>query len=216
MKPMRTTTVWVRSLRLVLGLSLFALGVVCTLRAALGISPWDVLADGIQERTPLSFGQAVVAIGAVLILVSLLFKVRPGPGTVANMLLIGPFADLMLATDIGSDLDDGHMAIRIAVLLTGVLIVGLGSALYIGAELGAGPRDSLMVAVHTRTGLSIRVSRTLIEGSALIAGALLGGDFGVGTAVFAVTIGPSVHFFFSRFGMDAAGRRHTPVESEGH
>lgn len=207
--------VWVRSGRLVFGLFLFALGTVFTLRAELGLSPWDVLADGIRIHTPLSFGRAVIAIGAALILVSLLFRVKPGPGTVANMLLIGFFADHLLNTGVGADLAPGNEVVRVVVLLSGVAVIGLGSALYIGAEMGAGPRDSLMVAVSTRTDLSIRSARTLIEGSALIAGAVLGGRLGIGTAVFALTIGPAVHFFFERFGMDSAGRQ-LPAESEGH
>lgn len=194
------------------GLFLFALGTVCTLRAELGISPWDVLADGIRIHTPLSFGQAVIGIGAALILVSLVFGVRPGPGTLANMVFIGLFADMLLATDVGATLDEAHLALRMLVLLTGIAIIGLGSALYIGADLGAGPRDSLMVAVAARTRFSIRTARTLIEGSALVIGALLGGRVGIGTAIFAVTIGPSVHLFFDLFGMDSSGsKRETPA-----
>jgi uncharacterized protein len=204
-----------RSIRLLVGLFLFALGVVFTLRAELGISPWDVLADGIQIHTPLSFGQAVIIIGAVLIVVAMLFSINPGPGTLANMLLIGLFADMLLATKIGATLDENHMVFRAATLLAGIVIIGLGSALYIGAELGAGPRDSLMVSVASRFKLSVRTSRTIIEGSALLVGAILGGSVGIGTAVFAVTIGPSVHFFFDRFGMDSAGRR-VEIEQEGH
>ncbi len=204
-----------RSVRLLAGLFLFALGVVFTLHAELGISPWDVLADGIQIHTPLSFGQAVIIIGAVLIVVAMLFGINPGPGTLANMLLIGLFIDVLLATSMGAALDQSHLVFRIATLLGGVVIIGLGSALYIGAELGAGPRDSLMVSVASRFKLSVRTSRTMIEGSALLAGAILGGRVGIGTAVFAVTIGPSVHFFFDRFGMDPSGRR-VVAEQEGH
>jgi uncharacterized membrane protein YczE len=208
----RATDLPLRTLRLFTGLFLFALGVVMTLRAELGISPWDVLADGIELNTPLSFGQAVIAIGAALIAVSFFFNVRPGPGTIANMIFIGLFADMLLATDIGGGLDDGHLVTRLAVLLGGVAVIGLGSAFYIGAQLGAGPRDSLMVSVATRTNLSVRLSRTLIEGSALIVGIILGGSFGIGTAIFAVTIGPSVHLFFDLFGMDAAGRKRVEME----
>lgn len=208
----------IRWIRLLGGLFLFALGVVMTLRAELGISPWDVLADGIHLHTPLTFGMAVIAIGAVLITVAAAFGIRPGPGTLANMLLIGVFADLMLATDIGAGLDDDRLILRVAVLLGGVAVIGLGSALYIGAQLGAGPRDSLMVTVATRTGWSVRLSRTIIEGSALLLGAILGGSVGIGTAVFAVTIGPSVHFFFDLFGMDGAGKRMPArtIPREGH
>lgn len=207
-----------RVVRLYVGLFLFALGTVCTLRAELGISPWDVLADGIRINTPLTFGQAVIAIGAILIAVSFIFGIKPGFGTVSNMIFIGLFADLMLNTGVGEGLPEQNVVVRVVVLLAGIAIIGLGSALYIGAEMGAGPRDSLMVTVSSRTSLSVRLARTVIEGSALLAGIALGGSFGIGTAVFALTIGPSVHFFFDRFGMDSAGRRPGPLPegSEGH
>lgn len=200
-----------RSVRLLGGLWLFALGSVLTLRAGLGVPPWDVLHDGIRRNTPLSFGVAVIAIGVLLVLISALFKVRPGPGTIANMLLIGTFVDLMLWTEIGADLDDAHMALRVAVTFAGVLVVGLGSALYIGANLGAGPRDSLMVLTATKLGVRVGIARAAIEGTALLAGWLLGGAVGLGTLLFVVAIGPSVDVFFRAFRMGADGRRTEAV-----
>lgn len=200
-----------RYLRLLAGLWLFALGSVLTLRASLGLSPWDVLHDGIRRNTPLTFGVAVIAIGVVLVLVSALFSIRPGPGTIANMLLIGTFVDLMLWTGAGADLDDGHMVLRVAAALAGVAVIGLGSALYIGASLGAGPRDSLMVLAATKLGVRVGIARALIEGSALLTGWLLGGAVGAGTLLFVVLIGPSVDVFFKLFRMGADGRRTEPV-----
>jgi uncharacterized membrane protein YczE len=196
-----------RVLRLVVGLWLFALGTVLTLWAGLGVPPWDVLHDGIRRNTPLSFGVAVIAIGVLLVVVSALFGVRPGPGTIANMLLIGTFVDLMLLVDVGTGLDDAPMAIRLAVTGAGVAVVGLGSALYIGANLGAGPRDSLMVLAATKLGVRVGVARAVIEGTALLVGWLLGGAVGVGTLLFVVCIGPSVDVFFRLFRMEADGRR---------
>lgn len=177
------------------------------LRAALGLSPWDVLADGVRTNTPLTFGQAVIAIGLVLVLGSLLAGIKPGPGTVANMLLIGAFADLMLATGIGADLDEGAMTLRVAVMLGGIAMTGLGSALYIGAGLGAGPRDSLMIAVATRARIRVGAARAILEGLALLLGFLLGGSVGIGTVAFAVGIGPAVDIAFQLFRMDPSGRR---------
>jgi uncharacterized protein len=200
-----------RAIRLLAGLWLFALGTVLTLRASLGVPPWDVLHDGIRQNTPLSFGVAVIAIGVLLVLVSALFGVRPGPGTIANMLLIGTFVDLMLWTDAGADLDDAHMAARVATALAGVAVVGLGSALYIGANLGAGPRDSLMVLAATKLGVRVGVARAAIEGTALLTGWLLGGAVGIGTLLFVVAIGPSVDLFFRLFRMEADGRRAAEV-----
>lgn len=200
-----------RTVRLVAGLWLFALGSVLTLRASLGVPPWDVLHDGIRRNTPLTFGIAVIAIGVLLVLVSALFGVRPGPGTIANMLLIGTFVDLMLLTGAGAGLDEAHMALRLTATAAGVAVVGLGSALYIGANLGAGPRDSLMVLAATKLGVRVGVARAAIEGSALLTGWLLGGAVGIGTLLFVVTIGPSVDVFFRIFRMEADGRKASAV-----
>lgn len=177
------------------------------LRAGLGLSPWDVLADGVRRNSPITFGQAVILIGLVLVLGSLLAGIKPGPGTIANMILIGAFADLMLATRIGAELGEAALWLRVVVMLGGIVMTGLGSALYIGAELGAGPRDSLMIAVATRAGVRVGVSRAVIEGLALVAGFLLGGIVGIGTVAFAFGIGPAVDVAFQIFGMDSAGRR---------
>ena len=177
------------------------------LRAALGLSPWDVLADGVRINSPLTFGQAIIAIGLVLVLGSLLAGIKPGPGTIANMLLIGAFADLMLSTGVGAGLDEGAMWLRVAVMLGGIAITGLGSALYIGAGLGAGPRDSLMIAVATRAHIRVGAARAILEGLALLLGFVLGGSVGIGTIAFALGIGPAVDVAFQLFRMDSEGKR---------
>ena len=192
---------------MIIGLWLFALGVVMFLRAGLGLSPWDVLADGVRRNSPVTFGQAIILIGLVLVLGSLAAGIKPGPGTIANMILIGAFADLMLSTGVAADLDSGALWLRVVVMLGGIAMTGLGSALYIGAGLGAGPRDSLMIAIATRAKIRVGVSRAIIEGLALLAGFLLGGAVGIGTVAFAFGIGPAVDIAFQLFGMDSAGRR---------
>lgn len=204
--------VFVRWVRLLAGLWFFALGTVMFLRASLGLSPWDVLSDGVRGNTPLTFGQAVILIGLVLVIASLFAGIKPGPGTIANMLLIGLFADLMLNSGIGAGLDDAAMVWRVATMLGGILVTGLGSAMYIGAELGAGPRDSLMIAVATRARWRVGVARAVVEGSALLLGILLGGSVGIGTLVFALGIGPAVDVAFQLFGMEASGRRKERLE----
>ncbi len=186
---------------------LFALGTVMFLRAALGLSPWDVLADGVRTNTPLTFGQAVIVIGLVLVMGSLVAGIKPGPGTIANMLLIGGFADLMLATGIGATLDEAAIWPRAIVMIGGIVMTGLGSALYIGAGLGAGPRDSLMIAVATRARIRVGAARAMLEGLALLLGFLLGGAVGIGTVAFALGIGPAVDVAFQLFRMDSAGKR---------
>jgi uncharacterized protein len=182
--------------RLLAGLWLFAAGVVLGLRSGLGVSPWDVLHDGIRQVTPLSFGAATVLVGVVLVAVALAAGIRPGPGTLANMVAIGAFADAMLATGIASDLDAGPPAARLAAVVAGVGLVALGTALYVGAGLGSGPRDSLMLAISARTRVRVGVVRALIEASALAVGWLLGGAAGAGTVLFAFGIGPAVELAF--------------------
>jgi uncharacterized membrane protein YczE len=189
----RRALAWVR---LFAGLWLFAAGVVLGLRSGLGVSPWDVLHDGIRQVTPLSFGIATVLVGVVLVAVALAAGIRPGPGTLANMLAIGLFADAMLATGIAGDLDARPLPLRLLALAGGVGLVALGTALYIGAGLGSGPRDSLMLALSARTRVRVGVVRALIEGSVLVVGWLLGGAAGVGTVLYAFGIGPAVELAF--------------------
>jgi uncharacterized protein len=189
----RRALAWVR---LFAGLWLFAAGVVLGLRSGLGVSPWDVLHDGIRQVTPLSFGVATVLVGVVLVAVSLAAGIRPGPGTLANMLAIGVFADAMLATGIAGDLDARPLALRLGAVAAGVGLVALGSALYIGAGLGSGPRDSLMLALSARTRVRVGIVRALIEATVLAVGWLLGGAAGVGTVLFAFGIGPAVELAF--------------------
>jgi uncharacterized membrane protein YczE len=182
--------------RLLVGLWLFAAGVVVGLRSGLGVSPWDVLHDGIRQVTPLSFGTATVLVGVVLVAVALVAGIRPGPGTLANMVAIGVFADAMLATGIGSDLHAAPLPLRLLTVVAGVGLVALGSALYIGAGLGSGPRDSLMLALSARTRARVGLVRALIEAGVLGVGWLLGGAAGVGTLLYAFGIGPAVELAF--------------------
>src|SRR6266536_2555238 len=150
--------------QLVAGLWLFAAGVVLGLRSRLGVGPWDVLHDGIRHVTPLSFGVATILVGVVLLVAGALAGVRPGPGTLVNMVLIGIFSDAMLATGIGADLGARGLPMRLAAVVVGVLLVALGSALYIGAGLGSGPRDSLMLAFAARNHWAVLVTRRSGDG----------------------------------------------------
>ena len=189
----RRPLAWVR---LLAGLWLFAAGVVLGLRSGLGVSPWDVLHDGIRQATPLSFGAATVLVGVVLVVMALAVGVRPGPGTLVNMVAIGLFADALLASGLVDNLAGRSLPVRLAAVLAGVGLVALGSALYIGAGLGSGPRDSLMLALSARTQLPVGLVRGLLEGSVLGVGWLLGGAVGLGTVLFALGIGPAVQLAF--------------------
>jgi uncharacterized membrane protein YczE len=185
-----------RSAWLVAGLFLFSCGIVAFLESRLGLPPWDVLHQGIAKHTPISFGLANVVVGVVVLFLAWRLGSRPGIGTVANALLIGLFVVFVLPLSVVQDLAGWPLPARIALLAGGLVLFGLGSGLYIGAALGAGPRDSLMLAGALRSGMRIGASRAVLEGTALVIGFALGGKVGIGTLVFALLIGPSVEASF--------------------
>jgi uncharacterized membrane protein YczE len=186
----------VRSGFLGLGLALFALGIVLLLESELGLSPWDVLNQGLSEHTPLSFGTANVAVALVVLVAAWLLGARIGAGTVANAVLIGLFVDGLLAIEAVDRLSDASLAARVAMLVGGILVIGAGSALYIGANMGAGPRDSLMLVLAHRTRTRVGVVRTLLEAAVTVVGFALGGTVGIGTLAFVVGIGPAIELGF--------------------
>jgi uncharacterized membrane protein YczE len=183
-----------RLLQLYLGLLLASFGIVLTLRSGLGVSPWDVLHGGLAEVTGLSFGLVVQLVGAVVLAASLLLGVRPGVGTVSNLVLIGAFENVLLDLGLGAGHDP--LALRAVWLAGGIALIGVAAALYIGAHFGAGPRDGVMVALHTRFGWSIGWARTVVEASVLVLGIAFGGPVGIGTAVYTLTIGPATQAAF--------------------
>lgn len=184
-----------RLIQLLLGLAVFGLAVAMIVRADLGLDPWNVLNEGVAERTPLSYGVVMILIGAVVLLLWLPLRQKPGLGTLANVLLIGVFADLGLAW-----IPEGlSLPIRIPLLVSGVVLTGLATGAYVGAGLGPGPRDGLMTGVVARTGWPVKYVRTGIEIAVVAVGWLLGGTVGLGTVLFALTIGPLVHVFLPIF-----------------
>jgi hypothetical protein len=184
--------------QLLLGLALYGVSLAFLLRAGLGLAPWDVLHQGLAERTGVSIGVVLIVVSFVVLLAWIPLWQRPGFGTVANALLIGVFVDLSLSV-----LDDAHgWPLRIGLMVSGVLLNGLATALYIGASLGAGPRDGLMTGLVRRTGRSVRLVRTVLELSVLVVGFLLGGTVGVGTVVYALAIGPVTGALLPRLTID--------------
>ncbi len=178
------------------GLFLFATGTVFTYRSNMGLGPWDVLHLGISRHTPLSFGQANIVVGAIIILVGLLLRAYPGVATILNMFLIGIFVDLQLRWNLLPDFSSAPLLIRLFIDIAGVFITGIGTALYISPHLGAGPRDGLMLRLHTLTKKRIAIVRAVLECSALIVGFFLGGTVGIGTLIFAFGVGPCVEVGF--------------------
>lgn len=185
-----------RLIILIWGLFLCSVGIVFTYRSDMGLGPWDVLHKGVSLHTPLSFGQASIVVGGLIILVGLCLRVRPGVGTVLNMLLIGFFVDIHLRIGWLPDLGTAPLVVRLAADVLGVLLMGLGTAFYISPRLGAGPRDGLMLRLNVLTGIRIAIVRGAIEFSALAFGFFLGGTVGVGTLIFALGVGPAVEFGF--------------------
>ena len=181
---------------LVLGLLVFAAGIVALLESRLGLSPWDVLHQGLARQTPLSFGAANIVVGAVVLMAALLLGARLGVGTVANAVLVGAFVELLTSVGWVAALADEPLPVRIGLLVAGLALMGAGTGLYLGADLGAGPRDSLMVVGARRTPFRIGVVRSVLELAALGVGFALGGTVGLGTLAFAVTIGPAVELSF--------------------
>ena len=183
-----------RLARLGIGLWLYGLSVALMIRGAIGASPWDVFHQGVALHLPMSFGMVMILASVAVLLAWIPLRQMPGLGTIANTLLIGPFADLNLALIATPD----SLALRAMLMIAGVLVCAFATGLYIGAQLGPGPRDGLMTGLARRTGWSIRAVRTAIEVSVLVAGVLLGGVFGVGTVVFALGVGIPTQFFLRR------------------
>ena len=181
---------------LVLGLFLCACGIVAFLEAGLGLPPWDVLHQGLAERTLLSFGEANLVVSVVVLVVAAVARARIGLGTVLNALLIGLFVIVLTAIPAVDDLSRASLASRIVLMIAALGFFGVGSALYIAPDLGAGPRDSLMLVASKRLRVRIGVSRTALELVALLLGWALGGTVGIGTLVFALGIGPAVELSF--------------------
>ena len=182
-----------RLTQLYAGLVLYGVSASMMLLAGLGVDPWDVFHQGLARRLGLGVGTWVVIVGALVLLLWIPLRQRPGFGTLSNVIVIGVVVDVLLAT-----LAPVHgLPARIGVMLAAVVLNGLATGLYIGAGLGPGPRDGLMTGLAAR-GHSIRLVRTGIELTVLLTGWLLGGTVGIGTVVYALGIGPIAHVTFPR------------------
>lgn len=185
-----------RTLALFAGLVVVALAIVLLLESRLGLAPWDVFHLGVAAHTPLTIGWVSIAVGLVVLLAAWGVGARPGFGTVANAIVIGLTIEVLLRIQAIEQLSGAGLAVRIGLVASGVALFGVGSAFYIGAGLGAGPRDSLMLALSTRTGRRIGLVRGAMEVVVLVAGFLLGGTVGVGTVAVALLLGPAVEASF--------------------
>jgi uncharacterized membrane protein YczE len=192
-KPIRKKT-FIRDLVVIqVGFALFGTSIAMMIRANLGTSPWVMLEVALAQITGLTPGTLSVIVGLFVLLGSTLLKEKIGWGTVANILFIGPWEDLALYF-IPSITD--NFILQLALLLGGIFMMGMASAIYIGVDAGAGPRDSLMLAVKRTSGWSLRRARGTIEIFVVLLGWLLGGPIGIGTVIFALLIGFSIQWGF--------------------
>jgi len=177
-----------RLLQLYVGLGLYGLSTAMFIRSDLGVDPWDVFHLGVALQLGVSIGTVIIVTGAAVLLLWIPLRQLPGLGTISNVICIGLAADATMALIP----EMTSLPLRIALLVSGIVVNAIATGMYIGAGFGAGPRDGLMTGMHARLGWSIRSVRTAIEVSVLIIGCILGGSFGVGTVLYALTIGPLI------------------------
>lgn len=180
-----------RLVQLFIGLTIFGLSMAMVIRAGLGMIPWDVFHYGVATHVPLSFGTIAIIVALFVLLLWIPLREMPGVGTVANAIWVGVSADIGLALFSEPD----PLILQILLMVAGIVLNGFATALYIGAQLGPGPRDGLMTGLAHRTPLSVRVIRTGIEITVVAVGWLLGGVVGLGTVIFALSIGPLTQAF---------------------
>ena len=187
--------------RLLAGLFLFGVAVVLMIRSGLGLGPWDAFHVGLHHLTGMTIGTTTIVVGLVIVVGTWFMGERPGPGTIANMILIGVFVDLLLPV-----VPEASGWLGLPYHLAGIGLTGIATGLYISPGLGKGPRDGLMLALAERTGHSVQRVRTWIELTALALGWTMGGKVGVGTLLFAFGIGPVTQWSLQWFGITTARR----------
>ncbi|WP_294386148.1 hypothetical protein [uncultured Clostridium sp.] len=191
------------------GFFLAALGIVFMIKANLGLSPWDVLHQGITKVMPITMGQANIVVGIIVVISSVFLGVKIGIGTILNTIFIGIFIDLITMMNIISLVD--NLFIGIVMLVIGMVFMGLGTCIYLSCELGCGPRDGLMTALTRITKKPVKVIRTTIEVCALICGWLLGGYVGIGTIITAIGLGYIIQMWCKILKLDIAVLNHRSI-----
>jgi uncharacterized membrane protein YczE len=202
LKPIRWNTFIPDFLRIQTGFMMFGLAIAMMIRGSLGTSAWAVLEVALSKKLHVTPGTMTVMMGFLVLSGALILREKIGWGTLGNILSIGPWEDfaLWLIPTV-----DKNLPLQIGMLLFAIFLMGMASAIYIGVDAGAGPRDSLMLAIKRTTGLSLRLARGIIEIIVVAIGWLLGGPAGIGTVVFALLIGPSVQWGFKLFNVHPHG-----------
>lgn len=204
-----------RTVRLIFGLFLYALGSYLSIQANIGLAPWDAFSMGVSKVSGVSFGNVVIFTGIAIIVLDVFLKEKIGVGTILNAIMIGQFIDLLRYIDILPLMS--NMWIGIPMLLLGQVSISLGSYFYIGAKMGCGPRDTLMVALGKRMPKApIGVVRGLIEGTVLIIGWLLGAKIGIGTVIAVFGISFILQYTFKLLKFDVKGIEHENIVETAH
>lgn len=198
--------------RLFIGLFICAVGTVFTINAGIGLQPWDVFHQGISKLLNITMGQASIIVSIAIVLVDYITGEKIGWGTLSNMLLIGIFMDILMLNNV---IPVFHNTIlKLIMVLSGMILISFGTYMYIGAGLGSGPRDGLMVALTKKTKKSIILVRTSIEACALLVGFIMGGSVGVGTVIMMSLIGYFVQIVFKLFKFDVKGVEHRFIDED--
>ena len=206
-KPIRWNTFIRDFIRIQIGFFIFGVAIALMVRGNLGTSAWAVLEVALAPKLHISIGTMTVVMGFMVLSGALIMREKLGWGTLANILSIGPWEDFWLSRI--PSIND-NLLLQSGMLLSAIFLMGLASAIYIGVDAGAGPRDSMMLAIKRITGISIRAARAIIEVTVVTIGWLLGGPAGIGTVVYALLVGPAVQLGFKVFKVQP----HKPVEPE--
>lgn len=200
------------AIKLVFGLFVFALGVVFTMNAGIGVAPWDVFHQGISKVTGITVGRANIYMGMIIIILDIVLGQAIGWATVCNMILIGTFMDILMLNNL-VPIFQGFLP-RLIMLILGMIIEGYGCYLYISAGLGAGPRDGLMVVLTNKTGKPVGIIKSIIEICAVTVGFILGGNLGIGTLIMAIFTGQIWEIIFKSVNFDVSGVEHRFIQDD--
>ncbi|EQB87356.1 putative membrane protein YczE [Clostridium punense] len=201
-----------RITKLFFGLFLYATGIVLTINANIGLSPWDVFHQGLSNTVGITMGQANIIGGFAIIIYNAFAGEKIGWGTISNMIFIGIFVDILMLNRLIPVFH--NIILQIVMMGLGMLVIGAATYFYISVGLGSGPRDGLMIALTKKTNKSVRFIRSCIEITVVVLGSLLGGSFGIGTLIMAFAMGPCVQFVFKLFKFNVKGVKHRFIDED--
>lgn len=201
-----------RIIKLFFGLFLYATGIVLTINANIGLSPWDVFHQGLSNTVGITMGQANIIGGFAIIIYNAFAGEKIGWGTISNMIFIGIFVDILMLNRLIPVFH--NIILQIVMMGLGMLVIGAATYFYISVGLGSGPRDGLMIALTKKTNKSVRFIRSCIEITVVVLGSLLGGSFGIGTLIMAFAMGPCVQFVFKLFKFNVKGVKHRFIDED--